>query len=225
MEKKKFIKTIIIVRRIEFLSIEEQVSDKNLQWQPRLSTEIVVNVFCEFFQFSCNKIFFFDKFFIFSFDMITVKLHNLISYLLKSTILTSVPINSINNTLLISRTLIIHHWTLWASKKSFASLACYDAIVNSRWLITAHFTRDDFDLSWKRKKTIVRLVFNANTRFIRRDSTIGNANSFDSRYGRCTWRSEKNVFAFSTTKLQKREQIKKSSLSTFSLQLALFVLK
>jgi hypothetical protein len=71
-------------------------------------------------------------------------------YLLKSTILTSVPINSINNTLLISRTLIIHHWTLWASKKSFTSFACYDAIMNARWLITAHFTRDDFDLSCKK---------------------------------------------------------------------------
>lgn len=83
---------------------------------------------------------------------LTITTHSKFEALLKSTILTSVPINSINNTLLISRTLIINNRTLWASKKSFASFACYDAIMNAWWLIAANFTRDDFDLSWNEKK-------------------------------------------------------------------------
>lgn len=83
--------------------------------------------------------------------VLTVTTHSKFEALLKSTILTSVPINSINNTLLVSRTLIINNRTLWASKKAFASLASYDAVMNAGWLITAHLAWDDFDLSWNEK--------------------------------------------------------------------------
>ena len=83
---------------------------------------------------------------------LTISGHSECQTFLQSTSLTSVSIYPINQTSLLSCTMIVHNWTLWSSKKSFATFTCNDTIMHTARFISTHLTRDDLNLGWNKTK-------------------------------------------------------------------------
>lgn len=66
---------------------------------------------------------------------------------LQPTILTPIPINTINNTILLSSTLVIDYGRLASPEEALTSLAGDNAIVHAGRLVAAHLAGNNLDLS------------------------------------------------------------------------------
>lgn len=67
--------------------------------------------------------------------------------LLQPTILAAIPVDPIDNAILLSGTLVVHNSRLAASEKALATLAGYDTVMDARRLVAANLAGYDFDLS------------------------------------------------------------------------------
>lgn len=66
---------------------------------------------------------------------------------LKPAVLAAVAVDSIDDTVLVPRALVVHHGRLTAAKEALATLASNHPIVDAAALVPTHFARDYFNLS------------------------------------------------------------------------------
>lgn len=67
--------------------------------------------------------------------------------LLQATILAAVPVDPIDNAVLLSGTLVVDNRRLATPEETLATLAGYDAVMDARRLVAANLAGYDFDLS------------------------------------------------------------------------------
>ena len=60
--------------------------------------------------------------------------------------MTSVPVDSVYNAVLVARALVVDHRTLRSPEEALAALASDHSIVDATALVPAHFTRYDLNL-------------------------------------------------------------------------------
>lgn len=65
---------------------------------------------------------------------------------MQSTVLTPVPVDSVDDALLVPGALVVDDGALRAPEEALASLAGYHTVMDAGRLVAAHFAGDDFDL-------------------------------------------------------------------------------
>lgn len=95
---------------------------------------------------------------------------------MQPTILTSVPVDSVDDALFIPRTLIVDHRALRSPKEALAALACDHAVVDAGRLVATYFTRDYFDLRCNERETKDKLHIHSYQRCILLDNTSKSRN-------------------------------------------------
>lgn len=95
-------------------------------------------------------------------ERLTVAAHAKLQTLLQSTVLATIAVHPVDDTLFVTRTLVVYDGALRASEEAFAALARDDTIVDARRFIATYFARYDLDLSWmeKTKKNIYYVNIN-----------------------------------------------------------------
>lgn len=77
---------------------------------------------------------------------------------MQPTVLASVPVDAVDDALLVPRALVVDHRALRSPEEALAALARYHAIVDARGLVAADFAGNYFDLRCNEKGDTVRLV-------------------------------------------------------------------
>lgn len=69
-------------------------------------------------------------------------------------VLTPIPVDPIDDALLVPGALVVHDGALRPPEEALASLAGYHTVVDAGRLVAAHFAGDDLDLrcGWERRK-------------------------------------------------------------------------
>ena len=84
---------------------------------------------------------------------LTISRHPQRHALLEPAELAAVPVDPVDDAVLLARALVVDHRALAAPEEALAALARDDAVVHPARLVAAHLARDDLDLGCNRRKS------------------------------------------------------------------------
>ncbi len=87
-----------------------------------------------------------------TFPPLTVSRHAEAEALLQPAELAPVPVDAVDDAVLLPRALVVHHGALAAAEEALAALARDHAVVHPARLVPAHLAWDDLDLGWKQRR-------------------------------------------------------------------------